>query len=444
MYQGRAELLAPAVLTSRASFLILLNVFSFHHRLGHCFDLSRPGAALLALGIALVLPFQLHAQSHGATPHNFGLDAAKVSLKSLHPADGLEVTLFAAEPLVKNPTDMDIDERGRVWITQGVNYRSSFQPWGILDPAGDRIVILEDTNGDGLADKATTFYQGPEINAALGICVLGNKVIVSCSPNIYVFTDTNDDGKADTKEILFSGISGVDHDHGVHAMSFGPDGKLYFNFGNEGQANQRQGRTARSSIWPATKINDQGKPYRQGMVFRCDLDGSEVEVLAYNFRNNYEVAVDSFGTIWQSDNDDDGNRGVRINYVMEYGNYGYMEEMTGAGWEARRTNMEAETLADRHWHLNDPGVIPNLLQTGAGSPPGFASTRGALLPERFHNQIIHGDAGARVDSLGSRQTGRRWLQGGRVTSSMTTPTTWFRLPTFASSPRWLGLCRRLE
>ena len=276
------RLLAPAVLTSRASFLILLNVFSFHHRLGHCFDLSRPGAALLALGIALVLPFQLHAQSHGATPHNFGLDAAKVSLKSLHPADGLEVTLFAAEPLVKNPTDMDIDERGRVWITQGVNYRSSFQPWGILDPAGDRIVILEDTNGDGLADKATTFYQGPEINAALGICVLGNKVIVSCSPNIYVFTDTNDDGKADTKEILFSGISGVDHDHGVHAMSFGPDGKLYFNFGNQGgQIKDKDGRPIIDLA--GNEINNHGRPYRQGMVFRCNLDGSEVEVLGLQF-----------------------------------------------------------------------------------------------------------------------------------------------------------------
>jgi hypothetical protein len=69
-------------------------------------------------------------------------------------------------------------------------------------------------------------------------------------------------------------------------------------------------------------ITNKGKPYRQGMVFRCHPDGSEVETLAWNFRNNYEVCVDSFGTLWQSDNDDDGNRGVRINYVMEHGNFG--------------------------------------------------------------------------------------------------------------------------
>jgi putative membrane-bound dehydrogenase-like protein len=352
------------------------------------------GAALLALGMTLVLPFPLGAQSHGAVPHDFGLNAAKESLKSLHPADGLEVTLFAAEPLVKNPTDMDIDERGRVWITEGVNYRSSFQPWGILDPAGDRIVILEDTDGDGLADKATTFYQGPEINAALGICVLGNKVIVSCSPNIYVFTDTDGDGKADKKEILFSGISGVDHDHGIHAVSFGPDGKLYFNFGNQGgQIKDKDGKPIIDLA--GNEINNQGRPYRQGMVFRCNLDGGGVEVLAYNFRNPYEVAVDSFGTLWQSDNDDDGNRSVRVNYVMEYGNFGFVDEMTGAGWEVRRTNLERDT-PDRHWHQNDPGVVPNLLVTGAGAPTGILVYEGTLLPGMFQNQMILGDAGARV------------------------------------------------
>src|SRR5581483_9165300 len=177
-------------------------------------------AAVFALIVTLGPSQSLRGADHNAAPHTHGLEAARETLKRFHIAEGLEVTLFAAEPLVKNPTDMDIDERGRVWITEGVNYRSSFQPWGILDPAGDKIVVLEDTNGDGLADKATTFYQGPEINAALGICVLGNKVVVSRSPDVFVFTDTDGDGKADTKEILFTGISGVDHDHGVHAMSF--------------------------------------------------------------------------------------------------------------------------------------------------------------------------------------------------------------------------------
>ena len=65
--------------------------------------------------------------------------------------------------------------------------------------------------------------------------MLGNKVIVSCSPNVFVLTDENGDDIADKKEVLFAGIKGVDHDHGVHAFVFGPDGKLYFNMGNEGK-----------------------------------------------------------------------------------------------------------------------------------------------------------------------------------------------------------------
>src|SRR6266513_1661174 len=184
----------------------------------------------------LLAPLALAASTlFAANPAGVGPEAARESVKKFTVADGLEVSLFASEPMVRNPTDMDIDAHGRVWIAEGVNYRSTFQKWGILQPAGDRIVILEDTNGDGAADKETVFYQDPSINAALGICVLGNKVIVSSSPHVFVLTDTDGDGKADKRELLFTGIGGKDHDHGVHAFVFGPDGKLYFNMGNAGK-----------------------------------------------------------------------------------------------------------------------------------------------------------------------------------------------------------------
>ena len=322
-----------------------------------------------------------------------GPEAAREQLKSLKVAAGLEVSLFASEPMVRNPANMDIDHKGRVWVTEGANYRV-FQKWGNLRPEGDRIVILEDSNGDGVADKETTFYQGNDINAALGLCVLGNKVIVSRSPDVFVFTDTDGDGEADKKEVLFTGIKGVDHDHGVHAFVFGPDGKLYFNMGNDGREIHRPDGQLVTDVEGHT-VATTGKPYRQGLVFRCNMDGSEFEVLGHNFRNNYEVSVDSFGTLWQSDNDDDGNKGVRINYVMEHGNYGYVDEMTGAGWQAKRTGWE-DQIPLRHWHLNDPGVVPNVLQTGAGSPTGIMIYEGSLLPEIFRNQMIHCDAGPRV------------------------------------------------
>ncbi len=77
------------------------------------------------------------------------------------------------------------------------------------------------------------------------------------------------------------------------------------------------------------------------------------------------------------------------------GNYGYTDEMTGAGWRANRTNKETE-IPQQHWHLNDPGVVPNLLQTGAGSPTGMLIYEGRLLPEVYWDQMIHTDAGPNV------------------------------------------------
>src|SRR5467141_1867083 len=197
---------------------------------------QRPAALLL---MAMLFSMPDHSFTGKAAAAIANNTAANESVKQFTVAEGLQASLFAAEPMLRNPTDMDIDERGRVWVTEGVNYRSTFQKWGVLQPAGDRIVILEDTNGDGAADKETVFYQDPSINAALGICVLGNKVIVSDSPHVFVLTDTDGDDVADKREVLFTGISGFDHDHAVHAFVFGPDGKLYFNFGNEGKQLRR-------------------------------------------------------------------------------------------------------------------------------------------------------------------------------------------------------------
>ena len=316
------------------------------------------------------------------------------ALDGLTIGEGLEATVFATEPMLVNPTNMDIDARGRVWVCEGYNYRPTLNPENPTKEEGDRILILEDQNGDGKADKSTVFYQGNDVNAALGIWVMGNKAIVSCSPRVFLFTDTDGDDKADQKEVLFEGIGGEQHDHAIHAATFGPDGKMYFNFGNAGEKIlDKNGKPVTEQT--GVEVADQVKPYQQGMVFRCDPDGSNFEVLGHNFRNNYEVAVDSYGTLWQSDNDDDGNKGVRINYVMEYGNYGYRDQETGENWRTYRTGMEEE-IPQRHWHLNDPGVVPNLLQTGAGSPTGILVYEGELLPERFHNQIIHADAGPNV------------------------------------------------
>ena len=266
------------------------------------------------------------------------------SLSDLKVYDGLEVKLFASEPMFSNPTNIAIDERGRVWVCEAYNYRNQYNPKNPVKKEGDRIMILEDTDGDGKADKSKVFYQGNDVNSALGISLLGDKIIVSCSPNVFVFTDANKDDVPDKKEVFFQGVQGLQHDHGMHSFIFGPDGKLYFNFGNEGKSLLNAAGDTVIDVH-GHKVVANGKPFREGMVMRSDTDGSHVEVLGNNFRNNYEVSVDPYGTMWQSDNDDDGNKGTRINYVMEFGNYGFKDEMTGASWGSDVPTWRAKFLS---------------------------------------------------------------------------------------------------
>jgi putative membrane-bound dehydrogenase-like protein len=294
--------------------------------------------------------------------------------------DGLEYKLWASEPLFVNPTCMDIDHKGRVWVCESVNYRTSLHGKPLNRKEGDRIVILEDTKGEGKADKATTFYQAPEMLAPLGIAVAkdpegpGYKVFVCQSPDILVFTDTKGEGKADgPPKKLLSGFRGIDHDHGVHGISIGPDMKLYFSVGDEGV------KDLQSSDGKGRKWTSNNTDCRAGTIWRCDMDGKNLELIAHNFRNEYEPCVDSFGTVFTSDNDDDGSEQTRICYVMPGGNYGYHPRGPGQS----------------HWHEEQPGVVPKILRTYFGSPTGICVYEGTLLPKKYWGQLLHVDAGPR-------------------------------------------------
>jgi putative heme-binding domain-containing protein len=109
------------------------------------------------------------------------------------------------------------------------------------------------------------------------------------------------------------------------------------------------------------------------------MDGKNLELIAHNFRNEYEPCVDSFGTVFVSDNDDDGSQQTRICYVMPGGNYGYHPRGRG----------------ESHWHEEQPGVVPKILRTYFGSPTGMCVYEGKLLPKKYWGQLLHTDAGPR-------------------------------------------------
>ena len=307
------------------------------------------------------------------------------TLKKFTVADGLQVELFAAEPMLINPTSIDIDEKGRVWVCEAVNYRVVKSGKPLYRPEGDRIVILEDTDGDGKADKSHVFYQAKDFVAPLGIAIApippspqrkhgGYRVYVCYHSDIVIFEDKDGDLKADgppTK--LLGGFGGFDTDHGLHGINIGPDGKLYFTVGDAGVKN------VQSSDGKGPKWNSNQTDCRAGTVWRCDLDGKNLELIAHNFRNHYDCCVNSFGEIWTSDNDDDGSQQTRLCYVMPGGNYGYHPRGPGQS----------------HWHEEQPGIVPKVLRTGFGSPSGICFYEGTLLPKKYHGQILHCDAGPR-------------------------------------------------
>jgi putative membrane-bound dehydrogenase-like protein len=302
------------------------------------------------------------------------------ALKALKVADGFQVELFAAEPMLINPTSIDVDHKGRVWVAEAVNYRRKGFGRPIIRKEGDRIVVLVDEKHEGKATKAVTFYQGEEIYGPLGVCVApypdgkGQKVFVCQSPDILVFEDKDGDLKADgPPKKLLTGFRGFDHDHGVHGINIGPDGKLYFTVGDSG-VDGLQSSDGKGRKW---KTND--TDCRAGTVWRCDQDGTNLELLAHNFRNNYEACVDSFGEVWLSDNDDDGNQQTRICYVMPGGNYGYNPRGPG----------------QTHWHEEQPGIVHKVLRTYFGSPTGITFYEGGLFGKKYTSALLHCDAGPR-------------------------------------------------
>jgi len=336
------------------------------------------------------------------------------ALATMQVAPGFQVEQFAAEPMLMNPTSIDVDHKGRVWVAEAVNYRRVGFNRPILRKDGDRIVVLIDTNEDGKADESRVFYQGKELYGPLSVCVLASpgrkageftyRVLVAQSPDILEFKDEDGDLKADGPPTKFlSGFGGFDHDHGVHGLNIGPDGKLYFTVGDSGVT----GLQSRDKKGPVFKSNT--TTIQKGTVWRCDLDGKNVELIAHNFRNNYECCVDSFGEIWLSDNDDDGNQQTRICFVMPGGNYGYGPRGQG----------------ESHWHEEQPGIVHKTLRTGFGSPTGITFYEGNLLPEKYRGALLHTDAGPReVRAFFRKPKGAGYELDKEVL--LTSSETWFR------------------
>ena len=303
--------------------------------------------------------------------------------------EDLEVTVWAQSPLFRNPTNMDFDHHGRAWVAEGVNYRGARR-----DGEGDRIMVVQDSDGDGTADKSHVFVQEKALQSPLGVAVFDNVVVVSQPPDLLVYTDIDRnqifDAAKDKREILLTGFNGRNHDHSLHSVIAGPDGKWYFNQGNMGaQFTDRSNKTFRiGSPYSMRQIaghkSDDGHVYLGGFSVRMDPDGSQCEIIGHNYRNSYEQIITSLGDLFQNDNDDPP--ACRTSWVMEYGNAGFASNDGLRSWGAdRRPGQDTPTA---EWRQEDPGSMPPGDVYGGGAPTGITFYENGALPEKYNGLLL--------------------------------------------------------
>ncbi|HTV00947.1 MAG TPA: PVC-type heme-binding CxxCH protein [Luteitalea sp.] len=371
----------------------------------------RPAVLSVALVVgAGQLPAGQPATPQTPPPQPRLTERAEIPLALFKVPEGFEVTLWAGSPMLRNPTNIDIDRDGRIWVAEGVRYRQHHA----RQPEGDRIVVLQDTDGDGRADASHTFVQEPGLVAPLGVAVIDNKVVVSQPPNLLVYTDVDRnlrfDPAVDTRDVLLTGFQGINHDHSLHSVTVGPDGKWVFNSGNMGaRFTDRSGRTFTSfSSYRADPIgpfthphdarqlmgarSDDGHVYVGGFAARMNPDGTNVEIIGHNFRNSYEQATTSLGDVFHSDNDDPP--ACRVSWMMEYANFGFSSADGQRTWQADRRPGQGVPAAE--WRQDDPGTAPAGDVYGGGSPTGVVFYENGALGDAWRGTLFAAEPGRNV------------------------------------------------
>jgi putative heme-binding domain-containing protein len=199
--------------------------------------------------------------------------------------DGYEVNLFASEaefPNLANPVQMAFDARGRLWIATMPSYPQYFP--GV--PPDDKILIYEDTDGDGKADKETVFAAG--LHLPTGFEIADGGCYVAQEPNLVFLKDTNGDDRADVREILLTGFDSADSHHAISAFACDPAGGLLM---MEGTFHQ----TAVETIRGPKRCSNAG-------IYRYDRKREQFDVfVSYAFANPWGQAFDRWGQYFVAD-----------------------------------------------------------------------------------------------------------------------------------------------
>ncbi|GAB2637729.1 c-type cytochrome [Emticicia sediminis] len=347
--------------------------------------------------------------------------------------DGIEMTLWASDSLAPDPVAMSIDDQGRVylirtnrqknsefdirghrdWMTESIGLqtvedrraflRKTFAPerskenewlkdlnedgshdWRDLAVEKDEVWRLEDTNGDGIADKSmrvlNDFFE-EVTDVAGGLLVRGTEMFIGIAPDLWRVKDTNGDGIFDKKTSISHGY-GVHIGFGGHGMSGvteGPDGRIYWNIGDIG----------------ANITTADGKKFEypnSGIIARSNPDGSDFEIFAAGLRNTHEFVFDEYGNLISSDNDGDHpGESERLVHVVEGSDAGWRSNWQYGKYTDPKNNKfnvwMDEKLSKPRWDGQAAYIIPPIMNYHNG-PTGMVYNPGTALGSEWKNKYF--------------------------------------------------------
>ena len=274
--------------------------------------------------------------------------------------DGFEVRLFAAEPDIINPVAMTWDERGRLWVVELYEYPLGAAPG---TKPRDRIKILEDTKGDGHADKVTVFADG--LNLATGIQLGYGGVFVGQAPDLLFLEDTNHDGVADKRTVLMTGFGLEDRHELLNGFTWGPDGWLYLTHG----------------VFNHSKVK----------IPEASAPGVEVSAAVARYQprtKQFEVFADGTSNPWGVDFDRDGNAFVSacvIDHLFHMAPGGIYARQGGTPANPYSYELLPSIVNHKHFMAAYAGIQ---IYQGSQFPPEW---QGEVLFGNIHQNAINHD-----------------------------------------------------